>query len=529
MDCAKWIIDQLILQGVDQFCIAPGSRSAPLSLAAANHPKANITVHYDERGIGFYALGYGKAKKKPSAIITTSGTAVANLYPAVMEAFHSHTPLIVLTADRPHEHRDCGANQTTDQIKLFNNVIRMQTDLSPHLDQKTVRSITAHAIFMSLQNPQGPVHLNIPFQEPLYTKDASFTEGKAIPFSLPKLVAKPIQTNASRGIILLGSINTDPTPVLNLAKRLGWPVFADLLSNARSYPTPEQIRHFDYLLRSSLELTPEYILHFGDRLISKHILEWMPNVYKIHVSPLPQLQDPARNVSMRIQSNIEPFCETFEANTDPSWLGLWQAKDRQIHDLHETLFQAPFTEAHAIKSLPSDRPIFFGNSMPIRDADHFYFPEKAPPLFANRGVSGIDGNIATMAGIAKALQKPLIGFIGDQTALHDLNSLPLIKENKILLIISNNYGGGIFDYLPQAKSPHLDKIFTASHSWNFENAAKMFNIPYERREKALHHLPEFGIVELMTSRSPNHAFQENLLRECKALLHAQAAPYGLNA
>lgn len=508
MNQAEWIIDSLIAQGVTQFCIAPGSRSAPLSLAAANHPRANVTVHFDERGLGFYALGISKGAKFPSAIITTSGTAAANLMPAVMEAYHSNIPLILLTADRPHELRDCGANQTTDQVKLFNNVIRAQTDLSPHLDEKTIRSIMGHNVFLSLQNPPGPIHINCPFPEPLFVPHTPLSQGKSIPFSLPILSAKPIQVEAKQGVILLGATN-DPIPVLQLAKKLQWPVFADLLSQARSFPTPEQIRHFDFL--TTQPLIPDLILHFGDRFISKHILGWAKQTPTIHISPFPFLQDPERRLSSRVQSDIAPFCNTFSAHTDPAWLPAWQHIDREIDTLIKEQFQTGFTESHAIRSLPSEKPIFFGNSMPIRHADHFFFPDKAPPIFANRGVAGIDGNIATIAGLAKALKTPLLAFIGDQTALHDLNSLPLIKKHNILLIISNNFGGGIFDHLPVSKSPHLDELFAASHTWNFEKAANMFNIPYLRMEKGLNDLPPHGIVELITDRKENLRFHEELI------------------
>lgn len=489
------IIDALISHGVTKFCIAPGSRSAPLALAVADHPKADLTVHYDERGLGFYALGHSMSTKKPTAVITTSGTAVANLYPAVMEAFHSNIPLILLTADRPHELRFCGAHQTTDQVKIFNNCIKAQFEISPHLDDNAIHSIIAqHTRF------QGPVHLNCPFQEPLI-RPHCYPLRAPVSFSLPTLVTKPLHVNAKRGIILLGK--SDPIPVLQLAKRLKWPVFADILSLARCRPTNEQIRHFDLI---KTDLRPDFILHFGDRFISKNILEWIKDTPVAHVSPSSDLQDPTRQLAMRIQSDIAPFCETFSANTDPEWLPQWQEMDREIHENLNALFESPFTEAHAVRNLPSDRPIFFGNSMPIRFADQFFFPETAPLIFANRGMAGIDGNIATIAGLSDGLKSPIIAFLGDQTALHDLNSLPLIKKHQILLIISNNYGGAIFDYLPVSQSSHLDRLFTASHSWNFEYAAKMFDIPYTRREKNLDDLPSYGIVELITDRRETHSF-----------------------
>lgn len=495
------IIDALIQHGITKFCIAPGSRSTPLALAAADHPKADLTVHYDERGLGFYALGHSMATKNPTCVITTSGTAVANLYPAVMEAFHSKVPLILLTADRPHELRFCGSNQATDQVKIFNNCIKAQCELSPHLDENAIHSIISqHTCF------QGPVHINCPFQEPLVRPHYCKTR-PPISFSQPTLVAKPLCIHAKRGIILLGK--SDPLPVLQLAKRLQWPIFADILSQARCTPTPEQIRHFDLI---KTELRPDFVLHFGDRFISKNVLEWFKDTPVAHVSPLPDLQDPTRQLSMRIQSDIAPFCETFSANSDPEWLCQWQELDSAMNETLNARFESPFTftEAHAVRNLPNDRPIFFGNSMPIRLADQFYFPDKAPPIFANRGMSGIDGNIATIAGLADGLKSSVTAFIGDQTALHDLNSLPLLKKHRILLIISNNYGGAIFDYLPVSQSPHHERLFTASHSWNFENIAKMFDIPYLKNERNLDYFPSWGIVELITNRKENFSFLQAL-------------------
>lgn len=511
MNQAFAIIDQLIQQGVTKFCIAPGSRSAPLALAAASHPKADCTVHFDERGLGFFALGYAKAKGLPAAVITTSGTAVANLLPSVMEAYHSGTPMILLTADRPHELRDCGANQTTDQVKLFNNVIRYQTDLSPHLDLKTIRSVVAHTVFSSFQNLPGPVHLNCPFQEP-FPLSSEIIPGKPIPFFLPNRSTFPMITHHKRGVILLGPIPTDPRPVIELSEKLGWPLFADLLSNARSYPANTQIRNFDYLIRQENDLNPDCILHFGGRLLSKHLLEFAKQADYLHVSPFPTLQDPARRITLRFQSDIEPFCKTFQGQTDPAWLPFWQEKDLRMTSKIEELFEtSEFTEAHATRSMPSDFPIFIGNSMPIRDADHFFFSKQTPRIFANRGVSGIDGNIATAAGIADALKSPITIFLGDQSALHDLNSIPLIKKHHLRLIISNNFGGGIFDHLPVSKSPLCEKLFTASHPWHFEGIAQMFDIPYFRFTKALDEFPSYGIVEIVTNRKENLAFHKKLL------------------
>lgn len=450
-----WIIDQLINQGVTAFCIAPGSRSAPLALAAADHPQARTYVHFDERGLGFFALGLAQGAKKPVALIVTSGTAVGNLLPAVMEAHHSHTPLILLTADRPSELLDCGANQATDQVKIFSSFVRFQTTLDLTTPEKAVRTKIAHSCTFS-----GPVHLNCPFREPFSTTPKT-AFGAPLSTHKPQLVAPPQTTTAKRGLILIGKV-PEVAPILRLAERLAWPVFADILSQARLTPTPEQIRHLD--------LKPDLVLHFGERLTEKKVLQldcpWM------HVSPHPELQDPAGRVTTRFQSDIEPFCETFQASTEPGWLAQW---------LHRKSEPAVCPEAQAIQRLdPQGAAVFLGASMPIRLADRFLFPQNCYGFFSNRGLSGIDGNIATAAGLAEGLKRPVIAFLGDQTCLHDLNSFALLKHYPVQLIISNNFGGRIFSHLTYKDSPHYERLFANEHTLHFEGAAQMFGLSYTR-------------------------------------------------
>lgn len=512
-----WLIDQLIQQGVTHFCIAPGSRSSPLVLAAASHPQAKTVVHFDERGMAFYALGIGKATRRPAAVIATSGTAPAHFLPAALEAFHSKTPLILLTADRPHELRDSGANQTTDQTKLFSHAVKWQVDLAPDLDEKTIRSIGANAFFQTLANTPGPIQINCPFREPFsISADPLPTTGKPVSLYFPGLTTQKHQALTSKGIILLGQIPCDPAPVMNLAKRIQWPLFADILSNARCHMSSEQIIHFDYAIRSQKTPKPEFVLHIGERLTSKTILEWTLGIPTLHVSPYPFLQDPNRNLSGRVQSNIDSFCEKFDAPSDAKWLSLWQKKDQEIAALFTQHFQSSFTEAHALRSLPlpEESTLFLGNGMPIRDADRFYFPKNCRGFLGNRGLSGIDGNIATAAGIADGLGTPVVAWIGDQAALHDLSSFPLILNRKLLVIISNNFGGGIFSHLPISASPHFETYFAASHNWQFEQAAAMFGIPYLRTHSPLTSLPASGIVEIVSDRAANHIFQKDLAHLC---------------
>jgi 2-succinyl-5-enolpyruvyl-6-hydroxy-3-cyclohexene-1-carboxylate synthase len=505
----SWIIDQLIQQGVVHFCLAPGSRSTPLVSALLEHKMAKAHIHFDERGLGFFALGIAKAMQKPVAVIVTSGTAVGNLLPAVMEGFYSYTPLILLTADRPHELRSCGANHTCDQTKIFSPFVRWQMDLPVEMHEDFFRSAVAQGVFAAMQNPPGPVHFNCPFRDPLYKRDLKITMGKPIEFRFPKFEIDPYTTKKARGAILVGRLPhpNDIPPILALAKRLKWPILADILSNARCHPTDEQVRYFDYMEKP----TPEFVLHFGERMTSKRILEWLKKirVESVHVSPFPELQDPERILTGRVQAGIGEFCKNFQAGFDPDWLQSWQGFDLEFKE------SPHFTEVHAMRkigeSLPKNYGVYLGSGMPIRDADHFLFPKEPKAFFSNRGLSGIDGNIATIAGLAEEM--PILGFIGDQAALYDLNSLPLLKKTKhpVLLVISNNFGGGIFHHLAVAASPHFEKYWAFAHDLQFEKAALMFDIPYAGFDRLDDFWGETAILELITDRAQNAEYQKKFL------------------
>ena len=506
----SWIIDQLVQQGVEDVCIAPGSRSTPLVMAAINHKKAKLHTHFDERGLGFFALGIAKAQRTPAAVIVTSGTAVGNLLPAVMEAHHSNIPLILLTADRPSELRDCSANQATDQTKIYQSFIRWQTDLPSELNERYFRSIVADGFFHSIANPPGPVHFNCPFRDPLYNPEMGVVEGTSIQSLVGRMCAQKVKTNHAKGLILIGKLPNpdDVLPILELAERLLWPVCADIQSNARPYPTVEQIKYYDFIEKPK----PEIVLHFGERMTSKKVLEWLKQirVEYIHISPFSRLQDPERILTTRVQSDIPEFCQSFEGISDPNWLDQWvdQAPSFEEGDA--------FTEVHMMQKLsaliPQDYAVFLGNGMPIRDADHFLFPEECAGFYANRGVSGIDGNIACIAGMAE--RTPILGIIGDQAALYDINSLPLLKNTKhpVVLLISNNFGGGVFHHLPVSSSPYFEQFWAAEHNMTFEKAREFVEFPYFSFDQ-IHKVFKAkltAVVELITDRTANYEYQKSV-------------------
>ncbi len=539
---AHCLIDQLIQQGVADFCIAPGSRSTPLALAAVRHPKARIKVHFDEGGLGFYALGMSQARQLPTALIVTSGTAVGNLLPAVMEAYHSHVPLILLTADRPPELRDCGALQSTDQIRIFQNFVFWQCDLpcpDKSLGEEFIRSQAAYAVFQALR--MGPVHLNCQFREPLFIHPEPQMEGTRQPLFFPKLDIDPqtaadcaeMLQNAKRGMIIVGRLppHYDPSELLNLAKRLKWPICADLLSQLRCRERSDELFvHYDLAIQSKMAPAPDLILHFGGPLISKALMEWMKHLQTpaIHIHSHPERVDPLHRRPIRIYADPARFCQSLPINPQPndSWLNQWTTIDSLIEQNLSRLFDAthPFTEADMMRklgeNLPKDWSLFLSNSMPIRDANRFFFPRIPKFIFANRGLAGIDGQIATAAGIADTIKTPLLAIIGDQSSLYDLNSISLLCkiESPFLLLISNNFGGGIFSHLPISQEEvHFESLFGAPHSWKFDRIAQMFDIPYKSMEtdnwNGIFDISRAAILEVNTSRQDNTEFQMKIMQQ----------------
>jgi 2-succinyl-5-enolpyruvyl-6-hydroxy-3-cyclohexene-1-carboxylate synthase len=550
---AEQLIDVLIAHGVEYFCCAPGSRATPLALAIARYPKNRWSVHFDERGVCFHALGHAKATGKPAVVVTTSGTAVGNLLPGVMEAYNDRTPLILLTADRPPELRECGANQTCDQTKLFTNHVRWQVDLpcpNPEIPLNYLSSTVSHAVAMSLSSPRGPVHMNCMFREPLF---AHSTEEKkpirCVHFAHPELFpseelitywAQHLFT-PKKGIILVGSHSTVPLkPLLALAERLQWPLFADILSTPRTLKDhPCLIPHFDPILKCKGEVGVDAILQFGDKFVSKTLALWLekqtPQFY-VHVSEHPLRQDPSHLMTHRVHVDPAIFIQKLLGSTkhreENGWITQWKDWDLRCEQTLSEFFskQTELTEPglipHIASLLSRDWALFLSNSMPIRDANQFFLPlEHSGPIFGNRGVSGIDGNIATAAGIAQGSGKPTLALIGDVAFLHDLNSLAYLTkiDTPLLLCVVNNSGGGIFSFLPLAKktgpSKTFETFFAAAHDISFAPAATLFGIPYYHpsspsalSELLIHQkkIPHSCIIEITTERESNVAIHEHI-------------------
>jgi 2-succinyl-5-enolpyruvyl-6-hydroxy-3-cyclohexene-1-carboxylate synthase len=521
---AELLIEELVRSGVDCFCIAPGSRSAPLALAVARRAANKAHVHFDERGAAFFALGHARATGRPAVVITTSGTAVANLLPAVVEASMDGVPLLLLTADRPPELRAAGANQTIDQPGIFGRYIRWQFDL-PCPDEKiplaTLLTTADQAVFRAQHPHPGPVHLNCMFREPLGPQPAAFPRRALLaplaswvktarPFTryaVPRTSVGPAEAatlaklfkNARSGLLVVGRLpGGQPDRALRaLIRALGWPVFADVQSGLRGADIPEAITHADLLLLAPVlreRCRPDVVLHIGGGLVSRRVTDFLkesePKDYVL-VHPGPARLDPAHQVSLRVMADSETFCtalaKRLPRRAAHTSLALWRRADAvaaAVLDRH--MAQAGKLGAPAIArwlatALPAGHALLLGNSMPIRNMNMFA-PTVAPHrVVANRGASGIDGLIATAAGFATGASQPVTALLGDLALLHDLNSLALLAAGKqpVVLLVINNDGGGIFSFLPVAQSgAAFERFFGTPHGLTFAAAAQQFGLAY---------------------------------------------------
>ena len=533
---AQLIIELLIAQGADYFCCAPGSRSSPLLMAIAKHPLAKHLVHFDERGLGFHAVGYSKATKNIAVVVVTSGTAVGNLLPALMEADQDEIPLILLTADRPPELQQCGANQTCDQVKLFSNCVRWQVDL-PCADAALSASYLGSTIsygVMRARALKGPVHINCQLREsffaqgPYEKKDVVYSYGKLTPSQEDIENWAEKLGGIEKGVLLAGS-GSEGESLFTLAEKLQWPVVADILSPLRSHAHPLLLSHHDLILKVKTDETIEAVVHLGNRFVSKTLDLWLQKqqlTYYLQVSDSFLRHDPSHRVTHRVQTSPSLFVQSLShalPYKEPTlFCTAWQRWNTLAEEGINTFFSnhPSLSELSVIASLPSflssEWALFLGNSMPIRDANQLLsFKKSVGPLFANRGVSGIDGNIATAAGIAQGCEKNTCVVLGDLALLHDLNSLALLKNLKyaIVIYVINNGGGGIFSFLPfSEKKEHLEKFIAASHGVNFKAAAALFNLPYfhpqtqEEFETVLiqqRKEPTTCLIEITTNREEN--------------------------
>lgn len=520
---ATLLVEELWRCGVRAIGVAPGSRSSPLAESVASHGGHAVVVHPDERGLGFHMLGHALASGRPTAIITTSGTAAANLFPAIAEAHHAGVPLIAITADRPPELRDCGANQATDQIKLFGSFVRFFADLpvpTEKIEPGFLLGTVDAAIAAATSQPRGPVHFNMMFREPLAPVARSYSFKKlqralgawpkndapwlrhelvkTEPDCSPELLQR-IAT-AERGIILAGALDrTAAVSVRALAEHLGWPLLPDLQSGLRLGDAGASvISQADALLASERFAEgggSDLLLQFGSRFVTRRLNALSASngiKERIIVDCAEGRVDPHHRSALRVQACPAQIAEALRkkvpARPATEWLESWASASARVEHEWETRLVGRKTlsepgVAALLSSILTEEDVWFvGNSLPIRMAATFATGKGAAVrVLANRGLSGIDGLVATAAGCAAGSGKRVTLALGDLSLLHDLNSLALLRSASVpvTIIAINNDGGGIFSLLPIAESArHFERVFAAPHGMRFRAAAQLFELSY---------------------------------------------------
>jgi 2-succinyl-5-enolpyruvyl-6-hydroxy-3-cyclohexene-1-carboxylate synthase len=513
-------VAELVHSGVTDVVVSPGSRSTPIAMVLAEHPEINLHVHIDERSAAFFGLGIAKASNGPVAILCTSGTAAANYFPAIVEARYSRVPLIVLTADRPHELREVGAPQAINQIELYGKHVKWFTEMA--LPEKNTdilryaRTVCARAVSIASQAPAGPVHLNFPLREPLIPKlDEGLFELSERPQGYVKVHNGDLSLNETliseiasklketkNGIIVCGHILDEhfAGAVTKLAEVLQFPILADPLSQLRSgeHLSEYLIETYDTFLRSEdakTFLKPDVVLRFGAMPISKALTIFLKenhDALQYVIDGGGGWRDPAALSTDMIYCNETFFCESILSITEKKSASDFFQKWKKLNDLTKGCMsiindQSELSESKLFyrlaQMLPNNASLFVGNSMPIRDLDSFFLNnDKCIKVMANRGANGIDGTISTALGAA-LYSKSLYLVLGDLTFFHDLNGLLAAKLYgiDIHIILINNNGGGIFSFLPQAEhSKNYELLFGTPLNMDFEHVVRMYNGQFTR-------------------------------------------------
>lgn len=567
------LIEELVRLNVLYYCISPGSRSAPLTIAADRHKKTQTKIVYDERGAAFHALGYARATKKAAVLICSSGTAAANYYPAVIEAFQENLPMIVLSADRPVELRNTGANQTINQVDLFGKYTKYFIDLpGPEntKDASFILNIIDDAYSAATAIDAGPVHINCPFREPLSPNKLPWPDNYLSPVKLWLKSSNPykykpnkykplmksdlsfvtnIFNKSTDGIILCGRNENqeDLKAILKLAENIRWPIFADITSGLKLNPSPAIIHHFDSLLMDetlSDKLLKLPIIHFSGQFVSKRLLQFLEKFQgeHVHISETSKKIDPAKSVCKHIIHPPHKFIEKLLLELNRTRFSNLLAEvillNKKVN--HEIISFLESTSGQIneisiinliIENIIRNSSLFISSSMPIRDMDKFALPlKKTITIGANRGASGIDGTIASAIGFALGSKKPTTLLIGDLAFLHDQSSLAMLNnlDIPITIILINNQGGGIFSFLPIAEYKDVfEKNFATPHNLSFKNLAEQFGLNYFTpitshafvsiyRQAQTRKIPT--LIEIKSDREQNYQFHKQLDAQIKSKL-----------
>jgi 2-succinyl-5-enolpyruvyl-6-hydroxy-3-cyclohexene-1-carboxylate synthase len=558
------LVEELRRCGMTHAVTSPGSRNAPLALTLAAQEGIECVSVLDERSAGFMALGMAKASGRPVAVTCTSGTAAANLHPAVCEAWESRVPLIVLTADRPPELREVGAGQAIDQLKLYGSAAKWFVEVGNHEPSRDAathhRALGCRAYWTAAGGRPGPVHLNFPLREPLtpLAEDLDSDDWQGRPDGRPwvelrehssapsssdvQLLAERAAA-APRGVIVCGPGAGDVAgPVTALAAEAGWPVLAEPTSGLRcgEHDRSHVVSHYDLLLRSdhfAAAHAPQLVLRIGDAPTSKPLRAWLAEAPQVVIDPHATWHEPTRAAELILAAAPGPACDALATGLemrsfepDPGWLAGWLAGDAIVpEELERT--EDPF-EPKLLASLepllPDDALLWLSSSMPVRDVEAC-FPQSPKPLrfLANRGANGIDGVVSSAAGAGLATGRPTFLLTGELALLHDVGGLlGAVRAGAGLTIVCiNNGGGGIFDFLPVAE--HADPATYEHHiatpaGVDLERLAALAGIPYTL-DDAEQGIARPGLLELRTDRERNVAQHRDLSERVSVSLSGSRA------
>jgi 2-succinyl-5-enolpyruvyl-6-hydroxy-3-cyclohexene-1-carboxylate synthase len=509
---ARVIIRQILEAGITDAVISPGSRNAPLSLALIAAEKRGLIklhIRIDERTAAFYALGLAKASGRPVPVICTSGTAVANYHPAVLEASHSNIPLFVITADRPAELRRTGANQTTEQARIFGKAVRYFSDVSGG----------AYPLELPLNALQtGPVHINVQFEEPLLGDDNdAWLDGLKVnpPKVFDRKKAGTLATKSTRGLLVIGHDRggLEVAAVSAFIESLGWPVISeDPLTFAQANA------HASLFLTSTTiakDLTPDTVVVIGRTTLSRSVNALIKSArYSFVIDPRLATVDSDRLADKKFTD----LPELYVAPADPEWIAKWQKYSERsakvVKDLSK--WSEPLISREIAANLPSETALFIASSRPIRDLEAFAAARTGVITYANRGLAGIDGNISTATGIATH-HGSSVAVLGDLAFLHDLTGLIHNDQVNLKIYVVNNDGGGIFSTLPQRGVTGFEQVFGTPHGLDPAAIAASMGISAKTIDNANDLVKDLTTpikgLSVVVLKAPNREANADLIKE----------------
>ena len=523
------LVDELYQLGVRHAVFSPGSRSTTLAMLFQSHGNFHTYMNIDERSAGFMALGIAKAQNEPVVLVCTSGSALTHYGPAVVEAKHSGVPMIILSADRPYTLQQVGAPQTIDQQKYFGTAVNYYEELSVPSESHYYtypRQVARRAYLKANDHKLGPVHINVPLFEPLVPnrEEEYFKQGRSEkPFRLVKhqeIASLGSLLYAKRVLILGGPSVTNPKAVVDFADRIGAVVIGDPLSNLRQYEGV--ISTYDAFLAHHErwdDLRPDVVIQLGQIPVSKRIQQWMATLTDIDyitISPTADVVNPSLTTTIHVMADIDTFLAEIKRgiplliNTEkkqravlqkleklnlltqsdsvvmrPTYEELWRHIEsnsrEQLDKVQEepTLFEG--RTIHMLQQMmPDEGQILVANSMSIRDMDYFWASGRSQAMvYGNRGTNGIDGTVSTALGLSTN-GKPTVMVTGDLSFFHDLNGLAIGKTHgmNLTIILHNNDGGGIFQYLPQKGTDDFDYLFNTPQGIDYSGLATLYGLDY---------------------------------------------------